>query len=58
MAVIAVIFLAEKNWRRGVALSKFAGAGVVVLGIAVIVFPELLRWLSGGMPPAAMGGNM
>jgi predicted metal-binding membrane protein len=42
MAVIAVVFLAEKNWRYGVALTKVVGVSVVVLGIAVLVHPDLL----------------
>jgi predicted metal-binding membrane protein len=58
MAIIAVVFVAEKNWRRGVTAARFAGAAVIILGIAVVAFPELLVWLSGGTPPAAMGGHM
>ena len=58
MAAIALIFLAEKNWRYGVALTKFAGTAVTALGIAVIVHPEWLAAISGGSPPSAMGGHM
>jgi predicted metal-binding membrane protein len=54
MAVIAVVFLLEKNWRHGVGVSKFAGVAVLALGIAVAVFPDLLGWLSGRMSPSAM----
>lgn len=42
MAAIAVVFLAEKNWRRGVGLTKVVGVAVVVFGIAVLVDPSLL----------------
>jgi predicted metal-binding membrane protein len=44
MGVIAVIFLAEKNWRHGVALTKVVGTTLVVFGIAVVVHPALLGW--------------
>jgi len=42
MAGIAVVFLAEKNWRRGVGLTYVVGAAVAVLGVAVLVHPTLL----------------
>jgi predicted metal-binding membrane protein len=42
MAVIAAIFLAEKNWRHGVGLTKVVGTGVVAFGVAVLVSPSLL----------------
>jgi predicted metal-binding membrane protein len=42
MAVIAVVFLAEKNWRHGVTLTKVVGIAVGVLGLAVLVHPALL----------------
>lgn len=42
MAGIAVVFLAEKNWRHGVTLTKFVGVAVLALGIAVLVHPDLL----------------
>jgi predicted metal-binding membrane protein len=54
MAVIAVVFLLEKNWRHGVGVSKVAGLAVLALGIAVAVFPDILGWLSGRMSPSAM----
>jgi len=58
MAAIALIFLAEKNWRYGVALTRLAGTAVTALGFAVLIYPGLLTWLSGGTPPSAMGGHM
>jgi predicted metal-binding membrane protein len=42
MVGIAIVFLAEKNWRRGVGLTYIVGATIALLGIAVIVHPTLL----------------
>ena len=36
MAVLTVLFLAEKNWRYGVQLSKIAGGTLAVTGLLVI----------------------
>lgn len=46
MAVIAAIFLAEKTWRHGVALTRVVGVTVVLLGVAVAVRPSLVGALS------------
>lgn len=46
MAVIAAVFLAEKTWRHGVALTKVVGVAVVLLGVAVVVHPSLVGALS------------
>lgn len=46
MAVIAAIFLAEKTWRHGVALTRAVGATVILLGVAVAVRPSLVGLLS------------
>ncbi|MBJ7603061.1 MAG: DUF2182 domain-containing protein [Candidatus Dormibacteraeota bacterium] len=35
MAVLAVLILAEKNWRHGLGLSRVAGVGMVLSGILV-----------------------
>jgi predicted metal-binding membrane protein len=53
MAVVALVFLIEKNLPYGPAVSRVVGAAVLALGAAVAIFPGLLAWLSGGMPPAA-----
>jgi predicted metal-binding membrane protein len=37
MAVLAVLILAEKNWRQGLGLSRVAGVGMVLSGILVAV---------------------
>jgi predicted metal-binding membrane protein len=46
MAAIALIFLAEKNWRRGAGLTKMVGASLAVVGVVVIAYPSLLSVLS------------
>ena len=47
MVVLALVFLLEKNWRYGVLVSRVAGAAVAVLGILVLVQPQLLGLLAG-----------
>jgi predicted metal-binding membrane protein len=47
MAALSLVFLAEKNWRRGPLLSKLAGSLVALLGAAVILHPALLSSLAG-----------
>jgi predicted metal-binding membrane protein len=42
MAAIAVVLLAEKNWRHGVALTKVVGVCLVAFGIGVLLHPSLL----------------
>jgi predicted metal-binding membrane protein len=46
MAAIAFVFLAEKNWRAGVVLTRVAGAGVAALGVAVAIMPSVLPAIS------------
>jgi predicted metal-binding membrane protein len=36
MAVLTVLFVAEKNWRHGAGLSRVAGATAAIGGLAVI----------------------
>jgi len=52
MAAIAVVFLAEKHWQHGALLTKVAGTGLVVLGLAVLVDPGLLPGSGTPMPMA------
>jgi predicted metal-binding membrane protein len=47
MAALSLVFLAEKNWRRGPLLSKLAGSFIAVLGAAVILHPASLSSLAG-----------
>ncbi len=51
MAVIAVVFLAEKNWRHGVALTRVAGTAVLGLGTAIVLHPVLLTSLTSAPDP-------
>ena len=46
MAVIAAIFLAEKTWRHGVALTRVVGVALVLLGLAVVLRPALVGVIS------------
>ena len=48
MAAIAIVFLLEKNWKHGVLLTRIVGAGLVVLGLVVMVNPDVLPSISGG----------
>src|SRR6202521_547692 len=45
MAVVAVVFLLEKTWRNGIMLSHVAGAASVILGLTVIIRPDILHLL-------------
>ena len=56
MAAIAIVFLLEKNWKHGVALTKVVGAGLIGLGLAVIVSPDILPKIAGAAADA--GGTM
>jgi predicted metal-binding membrane protein len=49
MAAFAVVFFLEKNWSRGVVLSRVVGVACVVLGLAVIVQPGVLTTVGGPM---------
>jgi predicted metal-binding membrane protein len=46
MAAIALVFLAEKNWRHGVLVTRVAGGAVAALGVAVAAMPSLLPAVS------------
>lgn len=46
MAVISVVFLAEKNWGHGPVLVKVAGTTCIAVGLAIIVHPGLLSALA------------
>jgi predicted metal-binding membrane protein len=47
MAGLTLVFLAEKNWRHGVALSRVAGGAVALLGLLVVLKPGILPTLPG-----------
>jgi predicted metal-binding membrane protein len=46
MAAIALVFLAEKNWRHGVLVTRVAGSGVAVIGIVAAAAPSILSAIS------------
>lgn len=58
MAATAVVFLAEKNWRHGVGLTKVAGAAVVCFGAVVLIHPSVLDSVAPlkDAPTMMMGG--
>ena len=60
MAGIALIFLAEKNWKHAVGLTKIVGAGLIALGLAVVIWPGILSNISGaaGQVATKMGDQM
>jgi predicted metal-binding membrane protein len=58
MAAIAAVFLLEKTWRHGVGLTMVVGTALVILGIAVVVRPDLLPLLPGGFLPPRGGRHM
>lgn len=47
MALLALVFLTEKNWRYGVGVTRVAGSTLVTLGVAIAVWPSLLPSLAG-----------
>jgi predicted metal-binding membrane protein len=49
MAVFAVVFFLEKNWSRGVMLSRIVGVACVALGIAVMLQPGVLQMVGRPM---------
>jgi predicted metal-binding membrane protein len=58
MAAIAVVFLAEKNWRRGAALTIVVGTAVTVLGVVVLVHPSFLDAVTDDPAPSAPMSGM
>lgn len=42
MALISIVFLAEKNWKHGVLLTKFAGTAILIFGLVVLAHPASL----------------
>lgn len=53
MAVLSLVFLAEKNWSRGVGLTRVVGTAMVVLGVAVVLAPGVLPGISGAATAGA-----
>jgi predicted metal-binding membrane protein len=46
MAILFLLFLAEKYWKQGRAVANVAGIGLIVLGAAVLAHPPLLAGIS------------
>ncbi len=49
MAVFAVVFFLEKNWRHGIMFARVAGVACLVLGAAMVVRPDVLGLVGGPM---------
>lgn len=47
MVALALVFLAEKSWRHGVGLTRLMGVSLVVLGLVIVAFPDVLPAVSG-----------
>lgn len=47
MAAIAVVFLIEKHWRRGLVFARVVGTGIAALGAAILLNPALLMAVGG-----------
>jgi hypothetical protein len=59
MAAIALIFLAEKNSRHAVTLTKVIGTAVVALGLVIAIQPSVLGTITPDAPAApSMPGSM
>jgi hypothetical protein len=46
MAGIFALFFIEKSWKHGLIVARLAGVALMVLGAAVIAWPELLAAIS------------
>ncbi len=58
MAALALVFLAEKNWRHGVLFNRVAGSAVALVGCAVLLYPDLLGIVSGTTTPMTSAPGM
>ena len=46
MAGIFLLFFAEKHWKHGLVLAKFAGIALIALGAAIVAWPAVLAMIS------------
>lgn len=46
MAMLTLVFVAEKHWRRAVGLTRVVGSVLVALGVAVVVQPSMLSGIA------------
>lgn len=51
MVALALIFLAEKNWRHGLGLTRVMGGSLITLGLAIVAFPGVLPAVTEGPGP-------
>lgn len=55
MGALTLVFLAEKNWRHGVGLTRMVGSALVALGIVVVASPDILASVSGAGSAGIVG---
>jgi predicted metal-binding membrane protein len=58
MVALSAVFLLEKNWRGGIVLSRIVGIALAIIGVAVMLRPDVLSGLSGGAAPMPTAGPM
>ncbi len=47
MIGLSLLFLAEKHWRQAIVAGRVVGVALVLLGVAVVAWPDLLHTVSG-----------
>jgi len=55
MALLALIFLVENNWRHGVVFNRVVGTAIALLGCAVLINPDVLGIVSGATAAPSSG---
>lgn len=50
MLALSLVFVAEKHWRRAVGFGRVVGALLIVIGLAVAIWPDVLPTISGTSP--------
>jgi predicted metal-binding membrane protein len=58
MIALSAVFVLEKHWRGGITLSRIVGVGLAIVGVAVVLRPDLLAALSGIGFPLPSTGSM
>jgi len=58
MLALSLVFLAEKHWRRAHSLGRAVGATLIVVGLAVAIWPDVLPTISGTSPTSKPPTNM
>ena len=52
MVALSMLFFVEKHWRRALVVGRVFGVALVVLGLAVMAWPDLLHTVSGASKEA------